>query len=474
MRIRRRLTVYGVIVTGVTMLAFGVLLYGLARGSVPDEQDKTLAGIAEEIVTETPVLDVATIGPGLSLPVQLEGSLEPFTAAYDSTGSPLYSTATLDGATPTLPAAVIVEALDKGVSIVTAELDSGPEVRLHARAWPTTSGDTAVLAIGQSTEFVTEQVNGLVAVVWVAALLAMLASVLVSYLVSGRALRPLHDLAVTTDEIGRTGDLSRRLPPVATRDEVGTLTSSFNGMLDEVEKANTRLSEALNAQRRFVADASHELRSPLTTIRSNAGFLAGRPDAAASDRTDAIADISAEADRMATLVDDLLTLAVRDAGKALQVVPIQLTQVIHDLRPRAETLSQQVEWSATTRATVHGDRDALTRLVWILIDNAARHGATRIAVTTVDHPSDVSIVVSDNGPGFPADSLDRVFERFYRGDPARSPAGAGLGLSIAAALTSAHGGQISAANAAGGGAVVTVTLPRDQGSSSSHRGPTPT
>jgi len=130
--------------------------------------------------------------------------------------------------------------------------------------------------------------------------------------VSGRAVRPLADLAETTDEIAATGDLSRRLPSVKANDEVGRLTTSFNAMLASLEETRARLASSLDTQRQFVADASHELRSPLSTIRGNAGFLMDRPDATEEDRNEAIGDISAEADRMSLLVDDLLMLARGD------------------------------------------------------------------------------------------------------------------------------------------------------------------
>ncbi len=461
MRIRRRLTLYGVAVTGITMLAFGVLLSLVASGAVPEEQDRTLAAIADELLVQSPVLNRADLGDNAALPFEIGSSVDPFTAVYNSDGSSLYSTGTVDGVAPNLPAAVIVEALDSGSSIITLELADDVEIRVHARRWPTLRGDSAVLAVGQSTDFLTEQLSGVSAVIWVAALLAIVASILVSYLVSGRALRPLRELAATTDDIGRTGNLSQRLPAVDAPDEVGALTASFNSMLDRLEETQERLSDLLDAQRRFVADASHELRSPLTTIRTNAGFLLDRQDATTEDRADAVGDISAEAERMTGLVDDLLTLATRDSGRTLNIVPVDVTQIMRDLRPRADALRQTVVWTPSGQMVVNGDRDALTRLLWILIHNAATHGATEVVVSAVGHPDDVSIVVSDDGPGFPDHDLDRVFERFYRADPARSPAGAGLGLSIAQAVASAHGGRISATNRPNGGAVVSVTIPRN-------------
>src|SRR5439155_19470928 len=137
------------------------------------------------------------------------------------------------------------------------------------------------------------------------------------WLVAGRALRPLRDLTALTDEVGRSRDLSRRLPPVATRDDLGRLTTSVNTMME-------RLQAAFAAQQRFTADASHELRTPLTTIRNNAGFLVAHPDAAPTDREAALADIAGETERMSRLVDNLLTLARADAGQRLARTPVDL------------------------------------------------------------------------------------------------------------------------------------------------------
>src|SRR5262249_5852015 len=153
------------------------------------------------------------------------------------------------------------------------------------------------------------------AVFVVADLIAIVAASVGIWFVAGRALRPLRELTAMADEIGSSGDLSRRLPGPRRRDDVGRLATSFNAMMDRVADAyrrmagaNRAMADALAAQQRFTADASHELRTPLTTVRSNAGFLRANPDAAPADRAGALADIEAEGERMGRLVDDLLTL----------------------------------------------------------------------------------------------------------------------------------------------------------------------
>lgn len=459
MRIRWRLAAYGGGVAALAMFAFGLLLTLLARGAAPEDQAKNLTAMATSTavqLTDSTIDDLAAAAP-LST-IDLTGSTDEFIAVFTETGSPLYSTGTIDDITPRIPAAVVVEAIETGNSV--AVIQAGGAVELRVAAVPAQVADgTTVVVAGQSTDFVAEQLAGAQAVVWIAAILTLIFAGTVSWLVSGRALRPLHQLAETTDEIGATGDLTRRLPPVKARDEVGTLTQSFNQMLDRVETAQTELADSLNRQRRFVADASHELRSPLTTIRSNAGFLLDRPDAAADDRSDAIRDIEAEAERMAGLVDDLLILASADAGRPLDRYPVDLGSIVHDLDRRAAQLSETVTITAAEPVVVSGDAAALTRLAWILIDNAVRHGGDTIEIAVSAAGDEAHMTVTDDGPGFLPQEVDRVFDRFYRADPARSATGAGLGLAIAREIAEAHGGTIAASNQPEGGARVDVILP---------------
>jgi two-component system OmpR family sensor kinase len=162
---------------------------------------------------------------------------------------------------------------------------------------------------------------------------------------------------------------------------------------------------------------------------------------------------------MALLIDDLLTLASTDADRPVQQRPVDLATVALDLQRRAALLDESVTISAPAPVVVSGDPAALSRLVWILIDNASRHGGDSIELTVSAHDGEAHLTVTDDGDGFPSAEVDRVFDRFYRADPARSPSGAGLGLAIARELSVAHGGSISASNRPDGGARVDVVLP---------------
>ncbi len=454
MRIRWRLALYGAAVTIVAVLVFGVVLSLLASGAAPADQEKELAALTERAVAGLAGVDAAGLAERDPLIlVDAAASTDAFLVVVAPDGEVLHATGAVGGQPVRVPAAVVVEALDTGESAAVVQAGGGVELRLHARRW----APAGVVVAAQSTEFAEDQVSGFVAVLWVSGIVTLLVAVAVSWLVSGRAMRPLRRLATTTEEIAQTGDLSRRLPEVRARDEVGALTAGFNAMLDRVEEAQARLASALAAQRRFVADASHELRGPLTTIRNNAGLLTGRRPVTEGDRAEALAEIAAEADRMAGLVDDLLTLARADTGRSYDLRPADLAGIVHDAVRRAPGPAPVV--GPVARAEVAGDREALQRLVTILLDNAAKHGGGEAEVGVTVDGGLARLTVADRGPGIPPADVERVFERFYRADPARSPAGTGLGLAIAAGIAAGHGGRISAANRPGGGAAITVELP---------------
>jgi signal transduction histidine kinase len=276
-------------------------------------------------------------------------------------------------------------------------------------------------------------------------------------------------MARTADEIGRTQDLGRRLPNPAARDEIGLLTSSFNGMLERLLAAQQKLAAALEAQNRFVADASHELRTPLTTIRSNAGLLAQRPDLRPEDRIAALQDIVGESERMNRLVQDLLTLARADAGQHLERAALDLRPLIEQVCRQAQNLHPDRSMNAavaaiapeTEAAVVVGNADALKQLLWILVDNAGKHTEPggHIEVGLARRDAVVERTVVDDGAGIPEADLGRIFERFYQSDQTRTQEGAGLGLSIAQWIAREHDGRIVAYNNQRRGATFKVELP---------------
>jgi two-component system OmpR family sensor kinase len=459
--IRVRLALWGVAVAALTLLLFGFGLDRLVALSIPHDQDRQLADLGRRAVASIGKAAPASLVSGLS-PVadDVAQSTGPFVAVLDADRRVLYASTGLDGAPDALPPALLARVNRKGSASGTIRTRSGVELRIHLRPWTRADlGRSGLVITGQAERSASKQISEFRWFLAVSGAIALVVAALATWVVSGRALRPLKQLAATTGEIGRTGDLRRRLPPRRSRDLIGVLTVSFNGMLDRLAAAQRWLEDALEAQRRFVADASHELRNPLTTIRSNAGFLLERTDAAERDRNEALADIAADGERMGRIVDDLLTLARTDARFPLERRWVDLGALLREVAQTARRADRPLRLVLDGAMVAPGDADALRRLVEILVDNAARHGAGEIELRLTHQGDSAVLTLSDRGPGIPEPALERIFDRFYQADPARQKEGAGLGLSIARSIAHAHGGSIRAANRQGGGATFTVALP---------------
>ena len=457
MRIRRRLVLYAVGVTLMGMAVFVVLLGSLLAGGVNQSQDKALAGLADSTVSALAKLPAGQLSPAMPLvETDLSTSTDAWVEVLGGDGAVLYATGQLKGAPPKLPDYKLLQGIETGSwGPDTLSIDGQP-FRMVARKW-SHAGRTGLVLAGQATLFATEQAGNVGGFLILFGLVSIFAVAIVSWLVVGRALRPLRLLATTAEEVGRTGDLGRRLPPVRAKDEVGALTASFNGMLDRLAEAQRSLTGALAGQRQFVADASHELRTPLTTIRTNAEFLREHADVPPADRADAIADIATESARMSDLVDGLLLLARADAEAPLETRPVDLSGLVDEVAQKATRQGRPVR-ATTEKAIVEADKAAMTRLIWILVDNAHRHGGGDVAIDLTSRGGMALVSVSDQGPGLGAADLGHVFDRFYRADAARSTPGSGLGLAIAASIVEAHGGSIRAENGPDGGAVFTFEL----------------
>ena len=467
MSFRLRLTFFGAALVALTLLAFGWLVYTLAATSQATAQDDALKHRAADSLTSVataPASELNGTAPAsLSGAEDLRQRTDPFTEVLGSSGGVLSSTGRVDTAAPVVPA-TLLDAAAKGGALATVDAPGSPQLRLYATPW--TRGDLGLrgfVVAGQPTSIQSENRKGIRGFLIISSIPTLLAAFLAGWLVTGRALRPLKIVVETANSIARTRDLKRRLPAAKRRDEIGLLSESFNGMLDEVEAANQQLTVALEAQRRFVADASHELRTPLTTIRGNADLLTQGPHVTEEVRADAARDIASESERMSRLVEHLLTLAQADAGQHLELAPVSLRPLIDSVCRQAQAIHPDRNFHnvGLTDAAIAGDADALVQLLWILVDNGVKF--TRpgglVEVGLRQHDSTVLLTVADDGVGVAADDLERVFERFYQADPARSNRGAGLGLSIARWIVAEHHGRISVRNNTGPGATFTVTFP---------------
>jgi signal transduction histidine kinase len=464
---RLRLTFFGAALVALTLLAFGWLVYELVANSQATAQDQALKQRAADALTSistAPLGELSdTAAPSLSGAEDLRHRTDPFTEVLTSSGVVLSSTGRVGAAAPTVPAALL-DAAANGGAVATVDTPGSPQLRLYARPWTRSDlGRRGFVVAGQPTSVQSENRNGLRGFLIVSSIPTLLAAFLAGWLITGRALRPLKTVVETANSIARTRDLKRRLPPAKRRDEIGLLSESFNGMLEQVEAANQQLTVALDAQRRFVADASHELRTPLTTIRGNADLLAQGPTVTEDVRAAAAHDIASESERMSRLVEHLLTLAQADAGQHLERAPLSLRPLIDSVCRQAQAIHQDRHFQnvGLTDATIEGDADAIVQLLWILVDNAVKFtkpdGEIELGLRQLD--STALLTVADEGTGIPLDDLGRVFERFYQADPARSNKGAGLGLSIARWIVEEHHGAINVRNNTGPGCTFTVSLP---------------
>jgi two-component system OmpR family sensor kinase len=288
-------------------------------------------------------------------------------------------------------------------------------------------------------------------------------SALVAAIVVSLSLRPLTRIAATADAI-TAGDLSERAPPAPRRNEIGRVATAINRMLDEIQAAFAQRDETESRLRRFLADASHELRTPLTSIRGYAELFRRGPHNP-RDLDDALRPIEDEATRMAQLVDDLLLLARLDQERPSRPEPVALDKVVGAAIDAADVVEPDhpIHRELERPIVIAGDAAGLRRMIDNLLANARTHTppGTAVSVSLARVGEDAVLTVADRGPGIPAADRDRIFERFFRPDSARSRdrGGTGLGLAIVDAIVNAHHGRVSVRDAEPHGAVFEVRLP---------------
>lgn len=319
-------------------------------------------------------------------------------------------------------------------------------------------------------------------------LLVILIAFSVGMLIARQALRPIEKVIDATKQIENGSDLSVRIPKSPADDEIGTLVNTLNMMLSRLEKAYNELDEAYKAQRRFVSDASHELRTPLTTIRGNIDLLEkmwsqAQLQARANGESnsdvpinpthfelshEAMHDISAEAKRMSTLVNDLLALARADAGYVMEMDRVDVHRMTEAVVRRAQLLPRKADWQVASieeleGAYVHGSEDYLQQLLFVFIENAFKYtpeGEVNFSIKrTNEH---IAWVISDTGIGMNPEQVPHIFDRFYRADESRGvTAGTGLGLAIAKWIIDEHKGTVEVATMEGKGTIFTIWIPID-------------
>jgi two-component system sensor histidine kinase MprB len=271
-----------------------------------------------------------------------------------------------------------------------------------------------------------------------------------------QVVQPVSELTAAAEHITQTDDLGRRIE-VRSDDEVGRMAQRFNAMLDALERSRRSLDDSVHSQSQLVADASHELRTPVTSLRTNIEVLLSEGgELAADDRTRLLEDVRAETEELTALITDVIELARGD--EPLQGVDdVQFDDVVAEAVARARRRRPRTTFQADLEPTVvAGLSERLGRAVDNLLDNAAKHAPDETVVDVVLR--DGELTVRDRGPGIPADERAHVFDRFYRGADARGRPGSGLGLAIVRQVAETHGGSIAVEEAPGGGALFRLTL----------------
>ncbi|MGI8665341.1 MAG: HAMP domain-containing sensor histidine kinase [Jatrophihabitans sp.] len=323
-------------------------------------------------------------------------------------------------------------------------------------------GDGDLQVTGLPKRGVNETIGRLAVIEMVVFAVALVLTALAGAVCVKLTLRPLDRLSraatsVTDLPLGK-GDvqLPPRLVNPAPGTEVGRVTEAVNRMLEHVESAFAERQVTEGLLRQFVADASHELRTPIAVIRSHAEYVELTAGRLGADVTGALARITSESQRMGTLVDDLLLLARLDSGRPLLHEPVDLTRLVLDAVLDARALGPDHEWRLDLpeqEVMVQADPNSLRQVLANLLGNAIEHtpAHTAVSVTLRADGEHATAVIADDGPGIPASFLAHIFERFVRADSARAhPNGeSGLGLAIVEAIVQAHGGTITVASGPG-------------------------
>ncbi|HLF25981.1 MAG TPA: ATP-binding protein [Anaerolineae bacterium] len=466
MSIRLRLTLWYTLVLFALLGVIGFAVFGVFAATLQDNADRTLDETADQVF----LVSRAELGLGeirITVPVELD--------VFQAAG--LYMQVIgLDGQVvrkseslgeydrPLDP-----ESLSSDVALnerVRRDIRIG-EAHLRVLTAPIGFSPTQFLGylqIGLSLEANDEALAQLTRILLVGGAVGIVLAALGGVFLARQALRPIDTITQTAFAITEAGDLNRRIPAPAARDEVGRLADTFNRMLE-------RLEALFRSQQRFTADVSHELRTPLTTIRGNVDLM--RRTRVADDAS--LDAIQSETDRMTRLVGDLLLLAQADAGLPIRRERVSLDTLLLEVYRQLKVIANGVNVTIGDEdaVTVLGDPDRLKQLLLNLAGNAIRYtpAGGNVVLNLKREDGWAQLSVSDTGPGIPPEQLPHIFDRFYRVDKARSrrdssangatSGGAGLGLSIAQWIAQSHNGRIDVQSAVGQGTTFTVYLPAE-------------
>jgi two-component system, OmpR family, sensor kinase len=438
--IRIRLTLLFALAMAMVLSAVGVFLYVRLGDSLIEQLDESLEARAETL---------AQVAQEES-PFRSLGGDEEFAQLIGADGSVVASTSGLENG-PLLSGGDLDRARNREI-FIERQLDLSTESSVNSRLLAVPVDGGAILVVGASLSDRDEALDGLLAQLILGGPIALLLASGAAYMLASAALRPVELMRTRAGEISAE-TAGRRLPLPSSRDEIHRLGKTLNEMLH-------RLDEGLRRERRFVADAGHELRTPLALLQTELELALRRPRTA-DELEAAVRSASEEVDRLTRLAEDLLVLASTEDGAlplSVSIFPAAelLDGAARRFSIRTRETGRTLDINAPDELAIYGDRLRLEQAVANLVDNAFQHGAGDVSVEADRIGDEVVIHVSDEGEGFDTEFVQHAFERFSRADEARQRGGAGLGLAIVAAVARAHGGTAEAE-----GSRVAIRLPAE-------------
>jgi two-component system, OmpR family, sensor kinase len=462
--VRARLTLWYVSLLAAILIVSIALIYILLARALYVRIDDTLHAVVQ-IAHTSLVNDLSegqdTADAARSTAEEL-ASRQTLIVIYDGRGRLLAEAGREDDIVIPLPAVDEIPAAEDLLQTIVEADDLDDRHRLAIRRIAIPAFNLVyIVVVGTSLEPTDEELESLRGILVYLVPLSLVVAGIGGWFLAGRSLSPVVGMADRARQIG-VENLSERLPVANPHDELGLLAETFNGLL-------SRLEGSLIQQRQFMADASHELRTPVTTARTASSVALQQPTRSEADYRETLAIIEQEMTRLSRIVDDMFTLARADAGSyPVRPTPMYLDEVLDEvvraLRVVASTRRVAISESTLRPAPFTGDEDLIRRLIVNVLDNAVRYAPSDSVVRVGLDLAGVNyaISVSDDGPGIPLELQPRIFERFYRVDEARTHAshgGAGLGLALSRWIALVHGGEVTLAASSRMGSTFVITLP---------------
>jgi two-component system, OmpR family, sensor kinase len=470
--VRGRLTAFYITALAVALIIVGGLIYVLLARALYARIDDSLHALVQITVTSL-TNDLAegqdVTDAARSTAAELS-SRQQMLAIYDDAGRLLAEGGRDDDLNIALPALEAIPTTDASLQTVIEEKDEDDRHRLALRRVIIPSHNARYIVVaGSSLEPTDEELESLREILAYVVPIALMLAGIGGWFLARQSLSPVAAMVERARKMSAE-NLSGRLPVANPRDELGRLAETFNDLLSRLQASITAQRQLTATQRQFMADASHELRTPVATTRTAANVALQQRHRQEPEYRETLTIIEQQATRLSRIVDDMFTLARADAGTyPLRQMPMYLDEVVDDVvkaaRVLAATRDVSIEAATIPSASLTGDEELIRRLMVNLLDNAIRYtppGGT-VHVDLEQAPGGFELSISDRGPGIPPDVQPHIFERFYRADTARTrrangDGGAGLGLALARWIAEAHGGHLTLVRSSEAGTTFTAFL----------------